>query len=184
MAASVAQIKHKRQREILTECHSGEFEDDQNLHKRSSDGLLSDLFSIDDVEDDRVLQVIKNPQEEINGISEMGKNSRMTGEIGERVSSYEDLVNATDDQLGISPSPPQENDNEGISNKFWSDLFENPSSSTGQSVDVLHPFLSHCCSYNYRDYIEYNTLLLSEDQQEWIQKAFMDLASQRFLTLS
>ncbi|GLJ26081.1 hypothetical protein SUGI_0500320 [Cryptomeria japonica] len=122
MAASVAQIKHKRQREILTECHSGEFEDDQNLHKRSRDGLLSDLFSIhdadsDDVEDDLVLQVIKNLQEEINGTSEMGINSRLTSVVGERDSSYEDLVNATDDQLGICPSLPlsvEENDNESI----------------------------------------------------------------------
>ncbi|GLJ26082.1 hypothetical protein SUGI_0500330 [Cryptomeria japonica] len=154
MAASVAQIKHKRQREILTECHRGEFEDDQNLQKRSRNGLLSDFFSTYDadscgVEDDLVLQVIKNLQEEINGTSEMGNNSKLTGQVGERVSSHEDLVNATDDQLGISPSSPlsvEESDNEGISNKFWSDLFENPSSSTGQSVDVLHPFLSHFCS--------------------------------------
>ncbi|GLJ26083.1 hypothetical protein SUGI_0500340 [Cryptomeria japonica] len=191
MAASVAQIQHKRARENITECYKGEYENDQNLQKRSRNGLLSDFFSTDDcdgeaVEDDLVLQVMKNLEEEINGTSETGKNSRLTSEAGERNSSYDDLGNATDDQLGISPRPPlsgEENDNEGISNKFWSDLFESPSSATGQSVDVLQPFLSHCYSYNYRDCADYSTLLLSEDQQDWIQEAFTDLASQGFPTL-
>ncbi|GLJ26123.1 hypothetical protein SUGI_0500860 [Cryptomeria japonica] len=102
--SSKGSLKLKNQ--ILTKFHSNEFEDYQNLHNSSRDGLLSDLFSTDDVEDDFVLQVIKNLQEEINGTSEIGKISRLSDQIGERVSSYEDLMNATDDQLGICRSPP------------------------------------------------------------------------------
>ncbi|KAH9311337.1 hypothetical protein KI387_026372, partial [Taxus chinensis] len=200
MAACVldTEIRHKRHRsEDAINFEETCYHDDRNLQKRSRHGLLPEILDEEDGEGLNsavVNEVMKSLREEINGTSEILSSTSCcggyhqiekpaismdeeenAGEVGESVNSYEYLVSATDDELGIPPCQSfsvEENDSHCLSNKFWSDLFPNIPTESDSSVrveDLFQPYLSHCYSYNYRDFWEYNSFLVSgTDQQEFI----------------